>query len=44
MHAAVSTIGMSKTFRTRREPERANLAEAADAPQKTFVCTCAKAK
>jgi hypothetical protein len=44
MHAAVSTVGMSKTFRTRGERESASVAEVASAPQKAFVCTCAKSK
>jgi hypothetical protein len=35
---------MSKTFRTRGERESASVAEVASAPQKAFVCTCAKSK
>jgi len=42
LHAAVATVGASKTFRTKRERETAFAVETAMAPEKTFVCACAK--
>jgi hypothetical protein len=47
LHAAVLTVGLSRTFGTRFATERASLGppgESVPAPNKPLVCTCAKLK
>ena len=47
LHAAVVTIGLSRTFGRRFATERASLGspgESARPPSKSLVCTCARSK
>jgi hypothetical protein len=44
LHAAVVTVGMSRSFGARVEPRSTAAVEGAPAPQRALVCTCAKSK
>jgi hypothetical protein len=43
-HAAVVTIGISRTFNTRLSAEGAGFVDSAPEPNKAFVCTCPRSK
>jgi hypothetical protein len=44
LHAAVVTVGMSRSFGARVERRSTGAVEGAPAPQRALVCTCAKSK